>query len=517
MAGTGESSSPEAERAADARERMVLTPERSRTGQSLWLYPAGGLSRSHSTLSLDSDPSLGSRPTSCERRELLRQSTPVKLQRGTALHLLAQALPGDGFYIDAHQLVLDRSVALDVFKGVLVVLQASSLVIITLGDKDVRVKSSLSLLVCNAAATHCFIGFLMAFGYSCYRQYLRDWPDPPRNLSRVRWRVLRAVASPVGGAWLCNFVWCFICYKQELTGWQFFEVLTFTRIFGTGPDFLLGFSINLTLVYMMWRPVTTMLNTIKPGTHPYTGWRRDAAILAIALSPLLFSFVSVPDCTGHWRWAQWLFVCDKRDVDTPSLPALPHLVDFNVGMLVAACWDRFVSHLRPVGDGGVSGGLHMLPFEDAKYWATTVAILAAVLLVFFIPLGQVWLYEDLVMADISTPFGHLARGFSGGPSALWLLSTMWPLAALSMASAILVMLRSAPYCAVLTWPLTWLEHLGANVLYYLIVVDLFTAGMYRGFLHFEPFPLDFRSSLACTALILAFGRFCHLLAKVARK
>lgn len=248
----------------------------------------------------------------------------------------------------------------------------------------------------------------------------------------------------------------------------------------------------------------------------YPQCRRDGAILAVVLSPLLFTFLVLPDCTGNMRWAQFFMVCQKRDPDTPSLPALPHLLDFGIGILLASAWDRFIAHLKPVGQGE-SGGLHLLPMADLKTCSWMILAMSLFLLILFVPLGQIWLFENLSHVSLETPVGMLVRGYSGGPSALWMLGTIWPSAVLGVFAGVLVALRAGPAGYILHWPLAYLEHLGANVLYYLIVVDLFLAGMSRTLTDAGKGGLDTSTCILCTVLVLAFCRFLHFAAQGARK
>jgi len=450
-----------------------------------------------------------------------------------------QKLSAEGLLLDMHQLLRDASATLDVFKGSLVVLMAASNVIITMSSTTLRSHSFASLVICNAASSQCFVGFLLAFGFSCYGQYLQERADPPspKELSTLRLRVLRAIAGPVLGAWVCNFAWCFLCLKNELTRANLIDVATFSRVFGNGPDFLCSFSLDLALVYVLWHPIKRLLDNagkasehVPESEHPSVGLisgispenRRDILALAIALSPLLLTMVAVPDCTSNRRWVQWFLVCDKREVDTPSLPALPHLMDFSLGIVVAACWNRFLADLRPVGNGGPSGGFSILPMQAIRRWCFFMVGASMTLLVLFVPLGQVWLHKDLSVLQMATPFGQMIRGFSNGPSALWLLATLWPVATWAGIVVVLVTLRGTALGFLLKWPLLWFEHLGANVLYYLVVTDLFLAGMYRGLptafsTKIDPFPFTLPNCLVCTALILLSGRFLHFIARGARK
>jgi hypothetical protein len=430
-------------------------------------------------------------------------------------------VPSVGLYIDAHQLVLDRSAALDIFKGWLVFLMVASNVILTIGSPRLTTDCFASRVICNLASSQCFIGFMAAFGYSCYRQYLREWPDPPKDLNRVRLRVLRTIAFPIIGAWVCNFAWCFLSTPREdsTSMHVVFEAFTFLRVFGNGPNFLLNFSINLAVVYFLWRPITNLMQSMQPYAPSMDAWypefRQDVAAATCVLFPLVFTLIPVPDCTGRMRWAQWLFVCEKRDPDTPSLPALPHLTVFGVGVLVAAAWDRFISHLKPVSQGGPSGGLHVLPMSALRYWGLLIGACFMLLLLLFVPLGQVWLFTDLTEVQLHTRFGYLIRGYSGGPSMLWLLSTLWPLAVWAVAAGILVILRSSILGCVLHWPLSWLEHLGANVLFYQVVADLFMVAMSHG--ADIKFQASLMTCMISTTMVLIACRFFHFIAQVARK
>jgi len=434
----------------------------------------------------------------------------------------------EGILLDAHQLVRDASVVLDVFKGSLVVLMVASNTIITMSSINLRSHSFGSLLICNAAASLCFVGFLMAFGFSCYGQYFSEWPDPVKELSDLRLRVFRAVAMPVVGAWICNFAWCFLCLKNSFTNANLFDVFTFSQVFGNGPDFLCSFSLDLAVVYILWRPIMRLLGSAEHAEEAATPSlvslisqvspkaRRDIAALAIVLCPLLTTLVAVPDCTMSMRWVQWLFVCDKRDINTPSLPAIPHLTDFGLGILAGACWNRFLADLRPAGNGGPGGGFSILPMPAVRRWSFTILTSFLVMLLLFLPLGQVWLYTDLSVVQMATPVGQLVRGFSNGPSMLWILATFWPIATWAGFVVVLVTLRGAGLGWLLGWPLGWLEHLGANVLYYLVITDIILAGMFKGFSS-NPSAFDLPTCLAFTALILLFGSFLHASCRAARK
>jgi hypothetical protein len=438
----------------------------------------------------------------------------------------ASTLASEGFLLDMHQLVRDSSAILDVFKGSLLVIMATSNVIVTMSSTTLRSHSYLSLVVCNTAATLSFVGLLISFGFSCYGQYLHEWPDPAKDVTSLRMRVLRAVAGPIMGAWICNFAWCFICLKNEINPTNLFDVFTFSKVFGSGPDFLCSFSLDLALVYMIWRPLMQLLDSagkcdgdasvgIVSQLTPET--RRNLAAIAITLSPLLFTLHAVSDCTRSGRWVQWFLVCDKRDIDTPSLAALPHLMDFGVGILVAACWHRFLADLRPYFDGGPTGGLSILPMKALRHWTALIMGSCMVTLLLFVPLGQVWFYTDLSVVQMATPFGQLIRGYSNGPSMLWLLATLWPVAMWAALMMVLVTLRGTVLGCILKWPLGLLEHLGANVLFYIVLTDLCLAGMFRGFTHSDPFPFDLLSCIAATALIFLIGRWLHFISREARK
>jgi hypothetical protein len=53
------------------------------------------------------------------------------------------------------------------------------------------------------------------------------------------------------GAWVCSFAWGFLCFKMPLTWEMGKTMLTFYNLVGNGPDFLLGFSIMLSTMYLL--------------------------------------------------------------------------------------------------------------------------------------------------------------------------------------------------------------------------------------------------------------------------
>lgn len=451
--------------------------------------------------------------TSLQEHELAGRSygSPFSANLSNILKKKKKRHAEEGVCVDVHNFVLRSSSALDIFKGILVLLMTASHLMIALCSPQERAESFISLLVCNAASSGCFVGFMIAFGYASYPQYLREWPDPPDATER-RARVFRACIHPILGAWVCQFAWCFVYHKYLPTPSTVISIFTFARVFGNGPDFLLGFSINLFLAYMLWG----MLNKIHGSVQP--GWRQDAVAVGLVLAPVLLTLTPVPDCRGFGRTVQIFLPCQQREIDSVNLAALPHLLDFGLGVLLACVKDRFISDLRPISNNEKQSTMHLLPWHAVRQWTIATAIVLFSMCVLFVPLGQVWFITDLGNVQVQTAYGWIIRGFAGGPSACWLLSTVWPVSMLAILSFTLAVAKDFFTFGSFMYNVTvLLEHLGANVLYYLIVGDILLAGMFRGFEQVDPYPLSVMGCLYCTIAFLAIGWCLHYMAKMSRK
>lgn len=420
--------------------------------------------------------------------------------------------------MDANALIVGVGQALDVFKGSLLLLMAASQVLVAMSTPASRERSPLGLFVCNSAAAHCVAGVMAAFGFACYVQYFREWPDPAPGECL---QVLRTCLLPLVCAWICGFAQRFSRPMSSLAGHgaamlEVRKALVFEGTYGCGPDLLIACTINFLLVYVLWRPISHLMGGLRPS------WGRDAAALGLAIAPLLLTVVEVEGCGNHRQWVRHLLPCSGDQGDLAgSLPALPHLVHFAAGLLLAACWDRFYSELRPVGDGGPGGGLHVLPWAAARQWGAIVLAVSLILALLFVPLGQVFLYADLTSKHVPTRFGRLVRAYPDGPSSLWLLATLWPVGAWAATAALIVALASSGAGGVmLKLPVGELEHLGANMLYYVTFLNVFLAGVvqaYKGVAAADPLAFSTSHCLVGAMGILAAGRVLFFAARVARK
>jgi hypothetical protein len=290
------------------------------------------------------------------------------------------------------------------------------------------------------------------------------------------------------------------------------RLLSLDGVTGSGPDVLLACSLSFVIVYALWSPVGKLFCQVKEG------WGRDGLVLIVALSPMLTTLVHVPGCTGSMRWARLILPCAGQPEEEKDglLPALPHLADFNLGILLAACWDRFISDLKPLGGAQTPSGLHLLPWPAARRWAAGLSAWALLLMTLFVPLGQVFFYTDLEREQVSTPLGQLGHGPHTslvGPSAFGLLAALWPIGVWAAVACLCVSVRGL-LAEPLRAPVGELEHLGANVLYYIVVINVFLAGLGHGG---RAKSWSIGSCLLIATGILAAGRFLHRIAKAARK
>lgn len=136
-------------------------------------------------------------------------------------------------------------------------------------------------------------------------------------------------------------------------------------------------------------------------------------------------------------------------------------------------------------------------------------------LVLCYPLSTVWSYN---YGNIYAPtqWGPISRGFNDGPSILWLVGNLFPIYILmGFTFFVYHFVEWHPW---LMFPvrllLEELEHLGANVLMYLVVGDICLAGLWRGLMN--EYPLDTRGCAWATVMIMAMIRFIHYLGASSR-
>lgn len=386
------------------------------------------------------------------------------------------------------------SEGLDIFKGLLCILMVYSHVNLCLVNPTEVYYGKLGHFIGNAASSLCFLGFVFSYGYTCYWAYLSDLR--PRPYSEKMYRVLRSATLPIIGAWVCSAAWSYMCFKIPITGETVLGIVSFYYVWGNGPDFLLSFTTMLLISFA----TRSLLNRFLQSDGTTKG-RITFAVTAgcMLLAPLLLTKLVVPDCTGTRRYFQFFLPCDKRDsVGMANLPALPHFLYFNLGVL-AAVGTRYASEFS-----WPTSRVAQVQFSSVLATGGLVMLVVNVLLaVLAYPLYDAW-WQNFGNIATTTRFGEIIRGWSRGPSPLWLLGNLWGVYSLLVVSVLAAVLSKQN--AVLRAVTHELEHFGANVLIYLVVSDCLLAGLYRG-----TFPLTAATGGLATAAILGATRFIHYL------
>jgi len=381
--------------------------------------------------------------------------------------------------------------SLNVFKGILVIFMTWAHTNLTLLPPVQQYYFSFPHFIGNAASSLCFLGFLLAYGFSCDNAYLSDHKE--RSAAERFQRMARSAAIPVGGAWCCAFAWAWMCFKMPLDLPTLQMILDFRLTIGNGPDFLLCFSACIVVMYLLRHFVNLGLRSDRPA-------RCCLCAAFLLLGPLALTRLVVNDCTGMRKYFGYLFECTIREAWSPVLPALPHLFYFNMGLLLA----RFVRSV----DANLKAGAAI----DGRRLAATSLCLGLVALTFCYPLATVWAYNYGNLM-VPTKWGPITRGFVDGPSVLWLLGNVFPVFALLALSVALQ--HAVATCAVgpafapVRFIRSEIANLGANVLLYLVVADICLAGLYRG--NQGQFPLDVQGcSMMCFG-IMGVARFLQFL------
>jgi hypothetical protein len=393
--------------------------------------------------------------------------------------------------------------ALDVFKGVLVIFMTWAHVDLTLMNPALQYGAPTAHFVGNVASGLCFLGFMGAYGFSCDNAYLSD--SKPRPMAQRLERVARSAMLPVVGAWVCSISWGYMCWKIPLTLDGLWQILDFRMSMGNGPDFLLCFTFCLLAMY----PLRGVLNHELGHEN---AWRRGGCVAAMLLGPLALTKLWIQDCTGSRKYWGYILECTNREAYSPVLPALPHLFYFNIGVL-ACRWVRKVA-------AEIKDGRNI----DTKNLAVQIGVALLVTGGLSRPLMSVWAmnYGNLM---VMTPYGLVSRGFSDGPSVLWLVGNLFGVLSLLLTTTSVLYLGHSKALDSSSWfgffvggamrfLLSELEHLGANVLLYLVVGDMMLAGMWRGAT--GQYPLDTQGCIFVVFGVTMATRFLHYLGASSR-
>lgn len=418
---------------------------------------------------------------------LLQEEGQVVMQETGAIKLQAAEKKAVPETVDIMK-VCNRS--LDVFKGVLVIFMTWAHVNLTLMMPALQYYSPVPHAVGNMASGLCFLGFMTAYGFSCDNAYISDWKE--RTLAQRLERVARSALLPVVGAWTCGLGWGYMCWKLPFDWNGLIAVLDFRMSLGNGPDFLLCFTITLLCMY----PLRHYVNA---GLGAEEKWKCAATAAAMLLIPLATTWLKINDCMGVRKYIGYALECTNREAYAPVLPGIPHLFYFNLGLLLS----RAAKHVS----ARVKNGEPI----DMKWCAFAGLGLAVVLLIMSYPLFTVW---DMNYGNLMamTKWGPVIRGFVDGPSILWLVGNLfWIYIFMILSVAAHLLGKYGPPVAMtpLRLVLAELEHLGANVLLYLVVGDLLLAGMWRGMMN--QYPLDVHGCVYMTIGLWLVTRFLHYL------
>jgi len=371
--------------------------------------------------------------------------------------------------------------ALDVFKGVLVIFMTYSHVDLVLVNPSDALYGRIGHFVGNIASSMCFLGFMFSYGFACDCMYISDWKK--RGLTELCSRVFRSICLVLIGALVCSFSWSFLCFKFPFTFDMVMSLLTFYNLVGNGPDFIISFATMLLIMF----PLRDVINHYWEKSIQ----NRELLISLMLILPLCLTFFTVQDCTGRRKYINMFLACHQREAWNANLSALPHLFYFNIGLICS----------RLLREYGFKSFTHFL----AIMLGTVFSFLA-------IPLYSTWnMNWGNVMAE--TDYGMVTRGFVDGPSMWWLVGNLFSLYLL------LITCVAFNHMKVALWLNNELQHLGANILLYLVVADIILAGAYRA----QATPQDasplsaFPGGFLVTLGILATTRFLHYMAQSSRK
>jgi hypothetical protein len=220
-----------------------------------------------------------------------------------------------------------------------------------------------------------------------------------------------------------------------------FEFATFLRLYW---DFMSTFPLLALMAYFTTRPLLNNQNA-------NSDWYKLGVYTFLLVWPLVGSYFALTTCASTGETVAALFVgCLKRTPGAMRFSAVSYMFFFNLGSIVASMVQS------PKGRFSAS-------------WKTTAFFVALLIpciyhLFFVLQLNKSWEYLD---------FQGYRRFPLSAPLAL-----AW--AALSFSALTIAGLLVATQTVWTGWLVRGIEHLGANVLLYLVVNNLFILANYRG-------------------------------------
>lgn len=398
------------------------------------------------------------------------------------------------------------SLGLDIYKGIFVVFMLAEHSRAGIGiDKKA---SQAVWFVNNVAHSLDMICYSFAYGYSCYRSYLSDLvPRTPYE----RWsRWCRSSMVIWGAAVMVDMFFAWITSGRPSME-TLFELAIGYQVYW---DFLRTFPFML---FMM----TLCIPVIDMAYGGLTRSVRLGAAASMILVPLAASYVTLPmDCKeGLARFVPFIVTCRNMSIRSSRFPALPQLVNFNLGVLVAM-WIRRVESTWSVTPAS----------SEAPRARSAMRDLSGVLLVtlscsigYAVKLLTYWKDHDMEELDVGEGLMHFSRW---PPRLPWLLGCMglgFGLFVVAVAVGVCLLDFRENYIIKMT--IGYFEHLGANVLLYLVLSNILiqATGGFHGFAGQIFISLEVNKQNEATApfircaAMLAFIGFIHYVVKGSRK
>lgn len=401
-------------------------------------------------------------------------------------------------------LVEGISVGLDLFKGTFVIFMIAEHS--RAGLRLAKNTSQLIWFTNNVAHSLDMICYSFAYGFVCYRQYLSD--AVPRPLFTKASRMLRSA----------GLIWCAGIFVDIFFAWitggrpsmqTLFELATGWQVYW---DFIRTFPVML-FTMLLFNPVVELAYS---GRYSFTRLLAAASLIVV---PLMTSYIHAPlNCeTGVARYVPFFVNCEIMSIRASRFPAWPQLANFNLGLLIS----MLVRRLENVGNLTTMEAEkenHGLLKELSAFMVVTMCVCAA----FGIKLLNYWSDHDMEALETGEGIFHFSRW---PPSVAWLLGCMavgfaWFCCTVGIGT-FLVNYRDS-YAR---YPLAYFEHLGANVLAYLVMSNILlqASGAFHGFAgemltSSEKTEKNAEGAPAYrTAVMLAFIGFVHYLIKGGRK
>jgi len=328
---------------------------------------------------------------------------------------------------------------LDVFKGIFIFFMLAehtrSSFHVDMNWKDFPLMHIISQVACALDMT----SFSTASGFSCQRSYFNN-EVRQRTLAERAMRAMRSVWVIYVAAFISNFTFDMAVRDNAPTLASIFSLASFQTLYW---DFLTTFPLIMLLGFLTTRPALDFAR----GSSPKIQLAVYTALVAWPLAISAFPLSSCPTATD--KYVALFLGCTKRSNGAMRFSAFSYMFFFNFGAIVSETVSGYIR-------------TKTIPRPVVFFFSTLVALEGLMAVPLLLNLEREWEYFDW-------------NGYHRFPMSPK-LTLGWAFMSLGALMLATLIVRLKAWIRVVC---DFLEHLGANVLLYLLVSNLVINGFFH--------------------------------------